>query len=96
MFSKPQNHHKPTPRPNFNKISNSFNIKKHAQPLSTLRIPQQPNIKLEKNKKHLNFGKLGLHPRKLGDPPKNIEYNFHKTRAKLNSLCFWPQTFSIR
>ena len=32
MFSKPQIHHKSTPRPNFAIILNSFDIKTHAQP----------------------------------------------------------------
>ena len=42
MFSNPQNHHKPTPIPNVAIITNSFDIKKHAQPHSTLKIPQEP------------------------------------------------------
>ena len=39
MFSKSQNHHKSTSRPNFAIIPNSFDIIKHAQPHSTPRIP---------------------------------------------------------
>ena len=42
MFSKPQNHHKSTPKPNFTIIPKSFDIKKHAQPHSTLRIASKP------------------------------------------------------
>ena len=42
MFSKPPNHHKSTPRPTPAIIPNSFDIKNHAQPYITLKIPQKP------------------------------------------------------
>ena len=44
MFSKPKTNYKSPPTPNFAIIPNSFNIKKHAQPPSTLRIPRKPPI----------------------------------------------------
>ena len=42
MFSKPQNLYKSPPRPNSTMIPNSFDLKNHAQPHSTPRIPPKP------------------------------------------------------
>ena len=51
MFSKPQNHYKSPPRPNSAIIPNSFDIKKHAQPHSTLRILRNPPNQIQKSQK---------------------------------------------
>ena len=68
MFSKPQNHHKSPPIPNFAIIPNAFDIKKHAQPHSTPRFPPKPANSISSYRKYLKFDKFCLHPRKLGDP----------------------------
>ena len=60
MFSKSQNLYKSPPRANSTIIPNSFDIKIHAQPHNTLRIPQKPQIKFKNQKKYLKFGKFGL------------------------------------
>ena len=52
MFSKPQNHHKSPPRPNFAIIPNSFDIKNHTQPHGTLRIPENLQIKFKNLNKY--------------------------------------------
>ena len=57
-YSKSQNHHKSTARPNFTIIPNSFDIKKHANPTAPSESPQKPKIKFEHQKKSLKFGKL--------------------------------------
>ena len=55
MLSKPQIHHKSNPRPNFAIIPNSFDIKKHAQPHSTLRIAWKHQKQIQKLQKNIKI-----------------------------------------
>ena len=47
MFSKPQNHHKSTPRLNFAIIPNSFDIKNTPNPTAPSESPENPQINLK-------------------------------------------------
>ena len=42
MFSEPKIRHKSSPSPNFHMSPPPFDIKNHAQPHTTLRIPRKP------------------------------------------------------
>ena len=80
MFSKPQIHHKSTPTPNFTIISNSFNIKKHAQPNSTFRIPQKPSkihpqTEFRYNSKFIQHKKTRPTSQHPQNPPKTRKFN---------------------
>ena len=53
MFSKPQNHHKSTPRPNFAIISNSFDIKDMPNLTASSESPENPQIEFTNHQKYL-------------------------------------------
>ena len=51
MFSKPQNHHNSTSKPNFAIIPYSFDIKNMPNPTAPPDFPQTPRVNLKiKNK----------------------------------------------
>ena len=69
MCSRPQNHHKSTPRSNSAIIPNSSDIKKHVpnltEPPESLEYSK---IQFENSKIKMKLGKLGIQPAKLGAP----------------------------
>ena len=58
MFSKPQNHPKPPPRPNSAIIPNPFDIKNTLNPTAPSESPENPQIQFANYNKYLKIGFL--------------------------------------
>ena len=70
MFSKPQNHHTSTPRPNFDIIPSPLNIKNMPNLTQPFEFPENPQIQLKNYKNKLRIWEIGSPPRETKTPPR--------------------------
>ena len=70
MFSKPQNHHKSTPKPNSAIIPNSFNIKNMRNLTAPPESPEHPQIIFNNHKKQIKIWQNVSPPKETRGPLK--------------------------